>query len=74
MCLVDRNSAPALKKNDFFFSYLKCMRKGSKRGPFISFLLERRRKNELNLFGVKEQEEEDEKKSVFFRDSVFPLN
>lgn len=45
------------------------MRKGSKRGPFISFLLERRRKNELNLFGAKEQEEEEDedgKKKVCF--------
>lgn len=57
-------------KRNVFFLYLKWMRKGSKRGPFISFLLERRRKNELNLFGAKEQEEddedEDEKKVGFF--------
>lgn len=52
------------------------MRKGREQRPFISFLLERGRQNELNLFGATEQEreEEDEKKKCFFRDSVFPLN
>lgn len=56
------------------------MRKERKQGPFISLLLERSRKNELNLFGAKEQQQQEEegnkkKKDTFSSTKVcFPLN